>query len=121
MRVVKFLMWLVEAKIYSQEQLYCSLLKVIQQNSAVHMFSVLELTYHCRDIFTCDELHSVISKNEFVNVIQMAPSNFRDHIKWQYQHYRVPVKENFNTRHVFCISGLNQGSQPTMLTKQDEK
>ena len=79
------------------------------KNSAVHMFGVLELTYHCRDIFTCDELHSVISKNEFVNVIQMAPSNFRDHIKWQYQHYRVPVKENFNTRHVFCISGLNQG------------
>ena len=51
----------------------------------------------------------------------MSPRNFHDHIKWQDQHYRVPEKGNFNTRHVFCISGLNQGSQPKMLIKKDDK
>ena len=65
--------------------------------------------------------HSVLSENKFFNVIKMAPSNFFDHLKWQDQHYRVPEKVNFNTRHVFCISGLNQGSQPIMLMKQDDK
>ena len=85
------------------------------------MFNLLKLTYHCWYIFNYDELHSVISDNEFVNVIKMAPSNFNDRLKWQYQKYIVPEKVNFNTRHVFCISGLNQGSQPTMLTKQNEK
>ena len=33
----------------------------------------------------------------------------------------MPEKGNFNTRHLFCISGLNQGSQPTIFTKQDDK
>ena len=51
----------------------------------------------------------------------MAPSKFYDRLQWQYQHYRVPEKGNFNTIHVFCIYGLNQGSQPTMSTKQDDK
>ena len=113
-------MWLVEAKIYPKVTLLL-LVKGCTQNSADRMFNLMKLTYHCRDIFTYDELHSVLSENEFVNVIKMSPSNFHDHIKWQDQHYRVPEKGNFNRRHVFCISGLNQGSQPTMLTKKDEK
>ena len=85
------------------------------------MFNILKLTYHCQDIFTYDELHSFLSENEFVNVIKMAPSNFHDHLKWQDQHYRVPEKGKFKTSHMFCISGLNQGSQTKMLTKQDGK
>ena len=75
------------------------------------MFNLMKLTYHCRDIFTYDELHSFLSKNKFLNVIKMAPSNFHYCLKWQDQHYIVPEKGNSNTRHVFCISGLNQGSQ----------
>ena len=51
----------------------------------------------------------------------MALSNFHDNLKWQDQQYRVPEKGNLNTRHVLCISGLNQGSQPTILTKQYDK
>ena len=51
----------------------------------------------------------------------MDPSNVRDYLKWQDQHYRVPEKGDFNTRYVFCIYGLNQSSQPTTLTKQDDK
>ena len=51
----------------------------------------------------------------------MYPSIFHDHLKLQDQHYRVPENGNFNINNVFCISGLNQGSHPIFLTKQDEK
>ena len=85
------------------------------------MFNLLKLTYHCRYIFTYDELNSVLSENEFVNVIKTAPRNFYDHLKCQDQQYRVTEKGNFNTRHVFCIYGLKKSSQPTMSTKQDDK
>ena len=120
MCVVRFLMWLVEAKISSKVTLLL-LVKGHTKNSADSIFDLMKLTYHCRYIFTHDELNSVLSENEFVNVIKMAPRNFHDNLKWQDQQYRVPEKGNFNTRHVFYISGLNQGLQPTMLTKKDDK
>ena len=85
------------------------------------MFNLLKLTYHFQDIFIYDELRSVLSEKDFFSVIKMVPSNFHDHLKWQDQHYRVPKKGDFNTRHMFYVSGLNQGLHPTMLTKQDDK
>ena len=97
------------------------LVKGHTKNSADRMFNLMKLTYHYQDIFTYDKLHSVISENKFVNVIKMAPINFHGCIKWQGQHYIVPEKGNFNTRHLFCISGLNQGSQTTMLQNQYDK
>ena len=81
----------------------------------------MKITYHCQDIFTHDELHSVLGENEFLNVIKMSPRKFHDRLKWQDQNYRVPEKGNFNTRHVLCISELNQGSQSKKLTEQDDK
>ena len=73
MCVVGFLMWLVEAKIFPKANLLF-FVKVHTKNSDNLMFKLLKITYHCRDIFTYDELHSVLSENEFFNVIKMAPS-----------------------------------------------
>ena len=101
-------MWLAEAKIFLKAPLLF-LVKGHAKNSADRMFKLLKLTYHCRYIFTYDELHSVLSENGSVNVIKISPSNFHDHLKWQDQHYIITEKGYFNTRHVFYISGLNQG------------
>ena len=118
--VVRFLMWLVKEKIFPRVTLLF-LVKGHTKSSADRMFNLLKLTYHCPYIFSYDELHSVLSENEFLNVIKMAPSNFYDHLKGHYKHYRVPERVNFNTSNLFFIYVLNQGSQPTMLTKQDDK
>ena len=120
MCVVRFLMWLVEAKIFLKVTLLF-LVKSHTKNSADCMLNLLKLIYYCRDIFIYDELHSVISDNAFVNVFKINPINFHYHLNWKYRHYRVPEKWKFNTMHVFCISGWNQGSQPKMSIKQDDK
>ena len=86
---MRFLMWLVEAKIFPKVTLLF-LVKDHTKNSADRMFNLLKITYHCQDILTYDELHSVLSEHEFVNVIKMDPSNFNYHLKWLYKHYRVP-------------------------------
>ena len=113
-------MWLVEAKIFTKVTLLF-LVRSHTKNSTNRVFKLLKLTYHCRYIFTHDELNSVLSENGSVNVIKIPPSNFHYHIKCQDQHYIITEKGYFNTRHVFYISGLNQCSQPEMLTKHNEK
>ena len=75
MRALRFLMWLVEAKIFPKGTLFF-LVKGHTKESADCMFKLLKLNYHCQDIFTNDELHSVLSENEFVNVIKMAQKSF---------------------------------------------
>ena len=71
MWVMIFLMWLVEAKIFPKVTLLF-LVKGHTKNSTNRMFRLMKLTYHFRYIFTHDELHSVLSENEFVNVIRMS-------------------------------------------------
>ena len=75
MWVVRFLIWLAEAKIFPKITLLF-LVKGHTKNSDDCMFNLLKLTYHSRDIFTYDELHSVLSENEFVNVIKMSQAIF---------------------------------------------
>ena len=120
MYVVRFPMWLVEAKI-SPNLTLLLFVKSHAKNFANSMFNLLKITYHCQYNFIYDELNSFLSENKFVNVIKVPPSNFHDRLKWKDHHYRVPEKVNFNTRNVFCIFQLYQSSQPTIWTKQDDK
>ena len=114
MCVVRFLMCLVETKIFQKFNLVL-LVKGHTKKSANCMFNLLKLTHHCWYISIYHELHTILSENEFVNAIKIPPSKFHDHLKWKDQHYRVPEKGYLNTRNVFYISVLNQGSQLKML------
>ena len=111
-------MCLVETKIFQKFNLVL-LVKGHTKKSANWMFNLLKLTHHFWYISIYHELHTILSENEFVNAIKIPPSKFHDHLKWKDQHYRVPEKGYLNTRNVFYISVLNQGSQLKMLMNQD--
>lgn len=109
MAVVRFLMWLVEAKIFRKVTLLF-LAKGHIKNAADRMFNLLKLTYHFKDIFIYDELHRALSENKFVTVIKMSPQDFHGHAKWQNQYYSVPAVEEFKQSHMFTINGTGQGA-----------
>ena len=116
--VVRFLMWLVENKVFPKVTL-CFLVKGHTKNAADRMFNLLKLSYHAKDIYTYNELHAVLNENKYINVMQMRKENFHDHLEWQDQYYRAPAGGEFNQTHVFTICGNRHGRVPTLLMKQD--
>jgi len=78
--VVRFLMWLVENKIFPKVTIFF-LVKGHTKNAADRMFNLLKYAYHRCNIYTYDELHSKLSENEFVDVSKVSPCDFHDHLK----------------------------------------
>ena len=117
--VVRFLMWLVENKIFPKVTLFF-LVKGHTKNAADRMFNLLKLSYHCCDIFTYDQLTSKLNQNEYVNVFQTRPKHFNDHLEWQDKHYRTPTGGEFKQTHVFTIESATNGRQPHVLLKRDD-
>jgi len=124
--VVRFLMWLVEIKLFPRIRLLF-LVKGHTKNAADRMFNLLKLSYHNKDIFTYEQLYETLNTNQYVDVFKMLPCHFHDHRKWQDTVYKTPAGGEFNTTHVFSISAPNysiQGSNrqqvtTTTLLKQD--
>jgi hypothetical protein len=80
MHVVRFLMWLVETKVFPKVTLFF-LVKGHTKNAADRMFNLLKLTYNCKDIFTYDQLFDVLNANEHVHVHKMEPCHFFNFLK----------------------------------------
>ena len=116
--VVRFLMWLVENKVFPKITLFF-LVKGHTKNAADRMFNLLKLSYHAKDNFTYDQLHGILNENQYVNVTKMKSENFHNHLEWQNRYYRAPAGGDFNKTHVFTICSNNYGRQPTLLIKQD--
>ena len=124
--VVRFLMWLVEIKLFPRIRLLF-LVKGHTKNAADRMFNLLKLSYHNKDIFTYEQLYETLNTNQYVDVFKMRPCHFHDHRKWQDTVYKTPAGGEFNTTHAFSISAPNyniQGSNrqrvtTTTLLKQD--
>ena len=106
--VVRFLMWLVENKIFPRVKIFF-LVKGHTKNAADRMFNLLKHQYHRRNIFTYNELHKILSTNEYIDVFQMCPNHFHDHQEWQDKFYRTPTPGEFKRSHVFTICSNNHG------------
>ena len=127
--VVRFLMYLVENKIFPRVRILF-LVKGHTKNSADRMFNLLKHQYHRRDIFTYEELHNILNANQYVDVFQMKPNHFHNHLKWQDTLYRTPAAGEFKKTHVFTICSPthsihnarpgNIQALPTELLKQDD-
>ena len=117
--VIRFLMWLVENKIFPVVRILF-LVKGHTKNSADRCFNLLKNSYHRTNIYTYDELHDVLNKNEHVTVHKMGKEDFFDHQTWQDTMYRAPAGGEFKQSHVFTIYGNGMGGHmPTTLVKQD--
>ena len=65
--------------------------------------------------------------NPYVDVFQMCPNNFHNHLKWQDTVYRTPTPGEFKRTHVFTICKTGHGitgfttdaNSATTLLKQD--
>lgn len=126
--VVRFLMWLVENRIFPRVRIFF-LVKGHTKNAADRMFNLLKHQYHRRNIFTYEKLHETLSMNAYVDVFQMRPEHFYDHLEWQDKYYRTPTQGEFKRTHVFTICRNTHGitahirnaeSKPTQLLKQDD-
>jgi len=118
--VIRFLMWLVENKIFPQVKIFF-LVKGHTKNAADRLFNLLKLTYHKRNIYTYDSLYNVLNENEYVDVLQMRPENFHNHLEWQNKFYRTPTGGEFKQTHVFTIYGKDRYKRtPSILVKQDD-
>ena len=106
--VVRFLMWLVESNIFPRVRIFF-LVKGHTKNAADRMFNLLKHTYHNKNIFSYDQLHDVLSSNQYVDVFQMRPHHFHNHLKWQDKHYRTPAQGEFKRTHVFTICKSSHG------------
>ena len=123
--VVRFLMWLVENRVFPRVRIFF-LVKGHTKNAADRMFNLLKMTYHCKDIYTYDQLHATLETNQYVDVFKMRPNHFHDHLKWQDQYYKAPAGGEFKQTHVFTICAANCGITTnttnvtsTLLLKQD--
>ena len=102
-------MWLVENKIFPRVKIFF-LVKGHTKNAADRMFNLLKHQYHRReDIFTYDDLHKTLSMNEYVDVFQMPPNHFHNHLEWQDKFYRTPTGGEFKQSHVFTICANTHG------------
>ena len=127
--VVRFLMWLVESKVFPRVRLFF-LVKGHTKNAADRMFNLLKNHYHKRDIFTYEQLYDTLNTNQYVDVFKMRPCHFHDHRKWQDTIYKTPEGGEFKRTHVFTICAANSGIpalrnrrefSSTTLLKQDNK
>ena len=117
--VIRFLMWLVEVKIFPVVQIFF-LVKGHTKNSADRMFNLLKRGYHRRNIYTYNQMHEVLSENDNVTVHKMRKEDFFDHQEWQDKMYRAPTGGEFKQSHVFTIYGNGIGGhKTTTLVKQD--
>ena len=124
--VVRFLMWLVENKVFPRVRLFF-LVKGHTKNAADRMFNLLKNSYHNKDLFSYEQLHATLNENQYVDVFKMRPCHFHDHRKWQDKFYRNPAAGEFKRTHVFTICSANNGIpaignrefSATTLLKQD--
>ena len=123
--VVRLLMWLVENRVFPRVRIFF-LVKGHTKNAADRMFNLLKTQYHRKDIFSYDQLHATLDMNQYVDVFQVRPNHFHDHLKWQDKFYKTPATGIFKT-HVFTICSANysipahknETVTSTLLLKQD--
>ena len=111
-------MWCVEIQIFTKVTL-CFLVKGHNKNSADHLFNLLKLTYHFKDVFTYDQIFNVINENEYIEVHKITLNEMFNFLKQQDKFYRTSADE-FKETHFFTIS-QNEGRAPTILCKQNDK
>ena len=111
-------MWLVEVGYFPRIRLIF-LIKGHTKNACDCLFNLLKLTYHKLNVYRYNQLLEVINSNEFITAHKMDLCDMYNFSKWQDRYYRQPQGGEFNSTHIFELSGTSYGSKPALLKKWD--
>lgn len=75
--VIRFLMWMVEMEVFPKITLFF-LIKGHTKNACDRMFNLLKMGYHCKDIFTVDQLLEILNENKFVKATRIDADEMKE-------------------------------------------